>query len=291
MKQEGKRFLDITGRTSSLEIASNKKQKAAVTYPDSVQHNETVQNLIKSLDKKNFETVLQPFSEFHNRYYKSDNGKKSSEWLQGKIQEIISASGAKGVTVEPFKHSFPQSSLIAKIPGKSDKVIVLGAHQDSINLNSPSQGRAPGAGEFSRRTDHSTIESHNANRGAWSDDDGSGVVTILEAFRVLLTDEKVAAGEAPNTVEFHFYAGEEGGLLGSQDIFEQYSQKSRDVKAMLQQDMTGYTKGTTDAGKPESIGIIIDNVDENLTKFLKVVVDAVSSIFVLIVFPLTYYYA
>ncbi|KAE8143573.1 leucine aminopeptidase A [Aspergillus pseudotamarii] len=255
LRAEGKRFLDITGRASSLDIASNKKQKLAVTYPDSVQHNETVQNLIKSLDKKNFETVLQPFSEFHNRYYKSDNGKKSSEWLQGKIQEIISASGAKGVTVEPFKHSFPQSSLIAKIPGKSDKVIVLGAHQDSINLNSPSQGRAPGA-----------------------DDDGSGVVTILEAFRVLLTDEKVAAGEAPNTVEFHFYAGEEGGLLGSQDIFEQYSQKSRDVKAMLQQDMTGYIKGTTDAGKPESIGIIIDNVDENLTKFLKVIVDAYCTI-------------
>ncbi|GAB1200466.1 Leucine aminopeptidase 1 [Aspergillus pseudonomiae] len=251
LRAEGKRFFDITGRTSSLEFASNKKQKLAVTFPDSVQHNETVQTLIQSLDKKNFETVLQPFSEFHNRYFKSDNGKKSSEWLQGKIQDIISASGAKGVTVEPFKHSFPQSSLIAKIPGKSDKVIVLGAHQDSINLNSPSDGRAPGA-----------------------DDDGSGVVTILEAFRVLLTDKKIAAGEAPNTVEFHFYAGEEGGLLGSQDIFEQYSQKSRDVKAMLQQDMTGYTKGTTDAGKPESIGIITDNVDENLTKFLKVVVDA-----------------
>ncbi|GMG08847.1 unnamed protein product [Aspergillus oryzae] len=259
IEQEGKRFFDITERASSLELASNKKQKLAVTYPDSVQHNETVQNLIKSLDKKNFETVLQPFSEFHNRYYKSDNGKKSSEWLQGKIQEIISASGAKGVTVEPFKHSFPQSSLIAKIPGKSDKTIVLGAHQDSINLDSPSEGRAPGA-------------------DTWLDDDGSGVVTILEAFRVLLTDEKVAAGEAPNTVEFHFYAGEEGGLLGSQDIFEQYSQKSRDVKAMLQQDMTGYTKGTTDAGKPESIGIITDNVDENLTKFLKVIVDAVSLI-------------
>ncbi|KAB8230251.1 M28 family metallopeptidase [Aspergillus alliaceus] len=255
LRAEGKRFFDITDRVSQLELTSSQQQKPAVKYPDSVQHKETVEALIKSLDKNNFETVLQPFSEFHNRYYKSDNGAKSSQWLQGKIQDIISTSGAKGVTVKPFKHSFAQSSIIATIPGKSGKTIVLGAHQDSINLRSPSTGRAPGA-----------------------DDDGSGVVTILEAFRVLLTDKQVAAGEAPNTVEFHFYAGEEGGLLGSQDIFQQYSQKKKDVKAMLQQDMTGYTEGTTNAGKKESIGIITDNVDANLTKFLRMIVAAYTNL-------------
>jgi leucyl aminopeptidase len=145
--QEGKKFFDITAEDNTQQIASIKQQTLAVTYPSTVQHNETVQNLIKSIDKNNFKTVLQPFSEFQNRYYNSNNGKKSSEWLQGKIQAIITASGAKGVTVKPFAHSFPQSSLIATIPGKSDSKIVLGAHQDSINLRNPSTGRAPGAGE------------------------------------------------------------------------------------------------------------------------------------------------
>lgn len=106
----------------------------------------------------------------------------------------------------------------------------------------------------------------------FSDDDGSGTVTILEAFRVLLTDSRVSTGQAPNTIEFHWYAGEEGGLLGSGAIFQKYKQDGRQVKAMLNQDMTGYVKpGTT-----EVVGILTDNVDAGLTTFLKKVVAAVS---------------
>lgn len=105
------------------------------------------------------------------------------------------------------------------------------------------------------------------------DDDGSGSMTILEAFRVLLTDERVAAGQAPNTIEFHWYSAEEGGLLGSQAIFQSYAKAGRDVKAMLQQDMTGYV-GT---GKKDQMGLIVDNVDDALTNFIRLVLDAVSS--------------
>lgn len=36
--------------------------------------------------------------------------------------------------------------------------------------------------------------------------------------------------------------------------------------------MTGYTKGTYDAGKPESVGVITDFVDPGLTDFLKNVI-------------------
>ena len=94
-----------------------------------------------------------------------------------------------------------------------------------------------------------------------ADDDGSGTVTILEAFRVLLSSDDVVAGNAPNTIEFHWYSAEEGGLLGSQAIFSSYEKQGRVVKAMLQQDMTGYVQGTLDAGKPESVGVITDFVD------------------------------
>lgn len=47
---------------------------------------------------------------------------------------------------------------------------------------------------------------------------------------------------------------------------------------MLQQDMTGYSKGTTDKGKPEVVGVITDYVDTGLTEFITKVVDAVSSL-------------
>ena len=105
-----------------------------------------------------------------------------------------------------------------------------------------------------------------------ADDDGSGTVTILEAFRILLESEPVRAGTLKNTIEFHWYSAEEGGLLGSQAIFSSYEKASRDVKAMLQQDMTGYVKGTLDAGKPEAVGVITDYVDEGLTDFIKKVI-------------------
>lgn len=65
-------------------------------------------------------------------------------------------------------------------------------------------------------------------------------MTTLEAMRVLLSDPKIAAGEGINTLEFHWYSGEEGGLLGSADIFDAYSENKTVVKAMLQQDMTGF---------------------------------------------------
>ena len=79
-----------------------------------------------------------------------------------------------------------------------------------------------------------------------ADDDGTGTVNSIEVLRVL-----VESGWKPATpVEFHWYSAEEGGLLGSQAIFQSYEKAGRDVKAMLQQDMTGYVQKTLDAGEP-----------------------------------------
>ncbi|KAH8887600.1 transferrin receptor [Thozetella sp. PMI_491] len=257
LKAAGVHFMDITDyqELASGALRVDIQKRATPVYPSSVAQTAAVKALIPSLNKSNLQTALTTFSNFFNRYYRSTYGAQSSVWLQGQIQSIIDASGASGVTVKPFAHSWNQSSLIATIPGKSSKTIVLGAHQDSININDPVTGRAPGA-----------------------DDDGSASVTILEAFRVLLQDSKVAAGQAENTIEFHWYSAEEAGLLGSQAIFTQYAKDKRDVKAMLQQDMTGYTKGTTNAGKTPSIGVFTDYVDASLTAFIMKVVTAYCTI-------------
>lgn len=83
---------------------------------------------------------------------------------------------------------------------------------DSINLSNPTSGRAPGA-----------------------DDDGTGTVNLIESFRALL-----AADFKPTTpVEFHWYSGEEGGLLGSQAIATRYKNDGVQVKAFMELDMTG----------------------------------------------------
>lgn len=204
------------------------------------------------------EQNLKRFTSFHTRYYKSSTGVESATWLYEQVAGIVTQSGADkhGATVVQFAHPWGQSSVIARIPGRSEKTVVVSAHQDSINLFLPSILAAPGA-----------------------DDDGSGTVTILETLRALLHSEDVVSGKAPNTVEFHWYSGEEGGLLGSQEVWAQYRQDRRDVKAMLQQDMTGYVQGTLDAGREEAIGVIVDFVDQDLTRFFKDVITTVSLLF------------
>ena len=250
MRREGKQFFDVTSSVGNLELASKMAvdvEKKSVKYPKKVAYNDTVSPLLKKLDKDKMRSHLETFTSFHTRYYKSDYGRKSSEWLMEEINKTLTDAGV-GIVV-PFKHDWVQSSIIVTLPGKSEKTVVIGAHQDSINLFLPSILAAPGA-----------------------DDDGSGTVTILEALRVLLQDKDIAHGRAENTVEFHWYSAEEGGLLGSQAIFNEYSRQGRDVKAMLQQDMTGYTHGTIAAGEPESVGVITDFVDPGLTDFIKKVV-------------------
>lgn len=239
--------MDIT-ETRDLG-ASRVHTRADVVFPAKASFQDKVKPLLKNLTKSNMHDNLETFSSFHTRYYKSDYGKQSSEWLLQQVQDIITESGAEDVFAEHFPHSWQQSSIIATIPGQTNSTVVIGAHQDSINLWLPSILAAPGA-----------------------DDDGSGTVTILEAFRVLLTSDAVKKGKLENTIEFHWYSAEEGGLLGSQAIFQSYERDGRDVKAMLQQDMTGYVQRTIEAGKPESVGVIVDYVDKKLTDFIKKII-------------------
>ena len=233
---------------------SNAVAKRTVKFPKKPAYNESLAPLMKKLSKKNMRSNLETFTSFHTRYYKSTSGAESSAWLYGRVNETVYESGAHkhGADVKVFPHTWGQNSVIATIPGKSNKTVVIGAHQDSINLFLPSLLAAPGA-----------------------DDDGSGSVTILEALRVLLQSQDIINGTAQNTVEFHWYSAEEGGLLGSQAIFSAYEKEGRDVKAMLQQDMTGYVQKTLDNGEPESVGVITDYVDPALTEFIKEVVTEV----------------
>jgi bacterial leucyl aminopeptidase len=115
------------------------------------------------------------------------------------------------ISLEYHTHSFPQPSIIARFEPKvrnfSLPLTILGAHQDSANYLFPLLP-APGA-----------------------DDDCSGTVSILEAFRVL-----AQTGYVPKNgpVEFHWYAGEEGGLLGSQAIARYKKDQGALIGAMIE---------------------------------------------------------
>ncbi|KAK1749518.1 leucine aminopeptidase 1 [Echria macrotheca] len=249
LRREGKRFFDITDNADLGALRARSTSSKAV-FPKKPTLQKEINPLLSNLSKTEMEEHLAVFTSFHTRYYKSDYGRQSSEWLLGQVRNIIEAAGAQAtVKAEHFAHPWGQNSIIATIPGKTNSTIVIGAHQDSINLWLPSVLAAPGA-----------------------DDDGSGTVTILESFRVILQSEDVVKGNHENTIEFHWYSAEEGGLLGSQAIFSSYEKAGRDIKAMLQQDMTGYVTRTLQAGHVESVGVIVDYVDPNLTEFIKKVI-------------------
>ncbi|CAK7562793.1 MAG: Leucine aminopeptidase 1 [Sporothrix epigloea] len=255
LRRNGQRFMDITatrdlGAENELRATINGKPRV---FPANATLQEEVLPLIEHLDKASIQAHLEKLTSFHTRYYKSDYGRQSSEWLLGQVKKIVGEAGGfkHGITVEHFPHPWGQNSIITRIPGQTNRTIVVGAHQDSINLFLPSILAAPG-----------------------SDDDGSGTVTILEALTALLYSEDIKAGKAPNSIEFHWYSAEEGGLLGSQAIFSAYEKAGNDVRAMLQQDMTGFVQGTLDAGMVESVGVIVDYVDPALTEFIKKVIVA-----------------
>lgn len=193
LRRHGVKFMDITETQDLGQIAASRlAPRATVTYPKKPIYNETLAPAMKNLSKESMRKHLEKFTSFYTRYYKSSYGAESSAWLLDQVNTTINNSGAAkhGAFVKSFSHPWGQNSVIATIPGKSDKTVVVGAHQDSINLFLPSILPAPGA-----------------------DDDGSGTVTILEALRVLLQFETILHGNASNTIEFHFYSAEVGQLL------------------------------------------------------------------------------
>ncbi|KIM44652.1 hypothetical protein M413DRAFT_442606 [Hebeloma cylindrosporum] len=243
------KFFDVTEVYEDEQRLSMAKAKAvAVAYPP-ISHQSVVTPLLKTVSTSNMQNNLGVLTTFNNRYYKASTGASASVWIRDMVANYTKTYGRSDVTVSLFSHSFVQSSIIAKIPGKNSggSTTILGAHMDSINLADPTGGRAPGA-----------------------DDDGTGTVNLIEAFRVLL-----ASNFRPtDPVEFHWYAAEEVGLLGSQAIATSYKSKGVKVKAFMQLDMSGYFKpGTT-----EVMALQADFIDPALNTFLKALITAYSRI-------------
>ncbi|QHS72603.1 putative aminopeptidase SPAR_D06020 [Saccharomyces paradoxus] len=254
--RRGVKFFDVTRHTSSLPFF-NKEEEPVVpvyNYPAEISNKEIVDGLIENIDEESMHKNLAKFTSFYTRYYKSDHGFESAEWLAATIANITKDIPQDTLTIEHFDHKeWKQYSIIVRIAGSTtpEDIIVIGSHQDSINLLLPSIMAAPGA-----------------------DDNGSGTVTNIEALR-LYTEYFLKREFRPNnTVEFHFYSAEEGGLLGSLDVFTEYAKQEKQVRAMLQQDMTGYVPEPED----EHVGIVTDYTTPALTDFIKLIVDSYLSI-------------
>ncbi|CZS98007.1 uncharacterized protein RAG0_06909 [Rhynchosporium agropyri] len=240
LRRQGKKFVDITEHeqfyAQQVDTASGK-----ANLPD-LKHQGLVKPLFHRVSTDRMYDVLKHMTSYYNRYYGGTTGALSARWLHDHIAQIIDAAPfGTHISLEYFTHSFPQSSIIARFEPKvrnfSHPLTILGAHQDSANYLFPLLP-APGA-----------------------DDDCSGTVSILEAFRVL-----AESGYVPRDgpVEFHWYAAEEGGLLGSQAIARYKKESGATIGAMMEFDMTAFIARNA----TESIGFISTSADEALTEWL-----------------------
>lgn len=233
-------YIDITNIEDSavLERLSTKERievKKVAEFPSELSHVEEANGFISSANTDGPQTWLEHLASYYNRHCESETGTEAAGWLFEKVQEIASANS--DITVEQYPHGdFDQPSVIARIPGTSENLVIVGAHFDSTS-GQPSS-KAPGA-----------------------DDNASGSVTVLETLRVLAD-----GGFAPeNTLEFHWYGGEEIGLVGSAEIFADYSSQGKKVVSYVNQDMAGYSP----SGTPT---VITDYTDSGLNEYVKLLV-------------------
>ncbi len=110
--------------------------------------------------------------------------------LQVEVQQTIGCSAKRPVCARV-------ENVLAEIPGRSEEAVVLMAHYDSVP-------HAPGAA-----------------------DDGSGVVTLLESARALLTEPP-----RRNRILLVFTDAEEMGLLGAEAFFAEHRWVD-DVRAVI----------------------------------------------------------
>ncbi len=151
-----------------------------------------------------------------SRHHSSATGLATPADLKARFESLLQTYPRSGVTVSlvDLAHSLTsQQSLVVKIPGsgaKTNEIIILGAHLDSIN---PTGSSAPGA-----------------------DDDATGIASLLEVFKQILSSNAVFN----RSIELHAYSAEEVGLIGSGVLAQKYQTENKLVAAMLQLDMTGY---------------------------------------------------
>jgi leucyl aminopeptidase len=217
--------------------------KRAIFADYSIDQNSIVDSMMKQVSEPSIRSMIDKLAAFNTRYYTSDTGVKSSEFIRDTWAGF--AKNRNDVKVELYKHKkWPQGSIIMTILGseKPEEIVILGGHADSISgMFGGGNSRAPGA-----------------------DDNASGIATITETIKILMTNNF----KPKRTIQFIGYAAEEVGLLGSKDIAGEYKQKAKQVIGVMQLDMT-LRKGTADkdivmmadftnAAQNEFLGRLID---------------------------------
>lgn len=223
-------------------------------YPE-VLNIEKFKPVVEKADASQIEEDLRYFIDQlpNDRYYKSENGLFAAKLITKYLQDLVADAVEPIFKVQTFEHDWKQPTIILSAQGELDDTIIIGCHIDSINFRYYQD--APGV-----------------------DDNLSGIVTVIQAIKQLVNLVNNKEIVLKNSIEFHFYAAEEIGVIGSTQVFRHYRKEGKKIIGMLQQDMTGYTQKTTDSGEVEHFGLITDYDSDSLAEFIKKVVQGYTMI-------------
>lgn len=238
-------FVDVTESYSSTkEQASflNKfihptLKKSEPSY--GIQYSAEVNQLIGQINPAAMWGNLTTLSGFQDRYANSDNGVKAANWIKQQVEQIAKENNRTDITAYFVKtgNSYKQPSLVVKLGEGTGPGIVIGGHMDTLNS---SWEVKPGA-----------------------DDDGSGIVTVLETARTIIS----SGMHFKKPIYFIWYAAEEMGLVGSGYVVADFKNKKIPVDAVIQMDMTGFAYEND-----STIWLITDHVSKKLTNYLETLI-------------------
>lgn len=164
-----------------------------------------VDTMVARVTGNELQTFDQTLQDFGTRYSNLQGGLDAQAWLVQQFQSYGYDQIAQ--TAVP---NIQAKNVCATLPGTTtpEQVYVIGGHYDSITSN---HANAPGA-----------------------DDNGSGTSGVLEVAKAL------SGYSFQSTIVFCGYAGEELGLLGSQQHAGDLKAAGTQVKGMINLDMIGY---------------------------------------------------
>lgn len=170
----------------------------------------SIESAVQQVSEDNLRNTVQWLSQYSTRFHKSKTSNQHVEEFTNRLKQML-ATLPYSYQVEAIAHTkTPQKSIRVRLQGaeRPNEIVVLGGHLDSIA--NWGLGAAPGA-----------------------DDNASGSSNILEALRIIASQPQPS-----RTIDFFWYAGEEGGLIGSSEIAQTYKQQGAQVIGVMQLDMT-----------------------------------------------------
>jgi len=228
---------DRSSRFLSAQLAQKTVMQTQKAEPYQIKYIDQTKPVVAKINPESIWLDLTTLSDFHNRNAQSDYGVEAVNWVKNQLTQAASDRKDVTFTFVPTE-DYKQSSLVMKIGESNEPGIVIGAHIDTTTLWDPSSdNREPGA-----------------------DDDGSGSVTILQAAKVLLSSHLTFK----KPIYFIWYAAEEEGLIGSQEVVRKFRKDNIPVSEVIQFDMTGYTYHNE-----KTLWLLDDHTNKELTSYLE----------------------